>query len=170
MLLDGDAWQRVLHGFERSSFRLETLSEYRVPQEADRIRSFLEGERLPEDYHSAWMDRVADHVARGRRVQRVHTLVQPLSTYLQFEFMYYGPHSRAGEDIRILDLTERPNPGLPDQDFYLFDDHRVVLMHYTPDGTQISRELLENPDVDLYRHYREIALNEAIPFAEYVKT
>jgi hypothetical protein len=169
VLLDGDAWQRVLHGFKDSSFRLETLPEYKVPQEEDKIRRFLAGERIPDGYHSAWMDKLSDHAKHGRKVQRVRTLTRPLSIYLEFEFMYYAPHSRAGEDIRILDLTDRVNPGLPAQDFYLFDDRQVVLMHYETDGTQVSRELLSDPELATYLQYKEDALRESIPLSEYLK-
>ncbi|OKJ02851.1 DUF6879 family protein, partial [Kitasatospora sp. CB01950] len=88
--------------------------------------------------------------------------------YLRFEFMYYEPQVKAGEDIRILDLTDRSNPGLPDQDFWLFDDANVVLMNYETDGTQLDRVLLDG-DVQQYREWRRLAVAESVPFAEYVK-
>lgn len=98
----------------------------------------------------------------------MHIVTRPLSDYLRYEFMYYEPHARAGEDIRILDLTSRPNPGLPDQDFWAFDDSTVVLMNYEPDGTQINRVLVEG-DVEIYREWRRIAVAESVPFMDYVK-
>jgi hypothetical protein len=48
----------------------------------------------------------------------------------------------AGEDYRIIDVTDR-SVGLPDQDFWMFDEEIVVDMNYRPDGTQASRELVE---------------------------
>jgi hypothetical protein len=53
----------------------------------------------------------------------------------------------AGEDIRVLDLTEGPGTDLPDHDFWMFDDSTVVKLLYRPDGTQIGRELVEDPDI-----------------------
>ncbi|MFF0969706.1 helix-turn-helix domain-containing protein [Streptomyces sp. NPDC003703] len=72
----------------------------------------------------------------------MHVLTRPLSEYLRFEFSrYYAPHVLVGEDIRVLDVTERENP-LPEVgDFWMLDRSTVVLMHYEVDGTQISREL-----------------------------
>lgn len=93
---------------------------------------------------------------------------RPLSEYLRFEFSrYYEPHVLAGEDIRILDVTDRANP-LPDvHDFWMFDRSTVVLMHYEPDGTQISRELFDG-DLTPFVEYQRIAVAESVPFLEYV--
>jgi hypothetical protein len=38
-----------------------------------------------------------------------------------------------------IDLTGRPRPGLPDHDYWLFDESTVVELMYRPDGTQIGR-------------------------------
>ncbi|MBC9718988.1 hypothetical protein H9Y04_41325 [Streptomyces sp. TRM66268-LWL] len=171
MLLDGEAWAAKFRDFRREAWRLETLPEYRVPQEADEIAAFLAGERI--DLH-AYME-TDEYVADLRRVRtegkskgRVHIVTRPLSDYLAYEFMYYLPHSRAGEDIRILDVTDRENPLDGVEDFWLFDTSEVVLMNYAPDGTQISRELFEG-DVSPYLEYQRIALAESVPFEEYVK-
>ncbi|MET8546320.1 DUF6879 family protein [Kitasatospora sp. NPDC004799] len=169
MLLDGEDWQRVLHGFSRSAFRLETLPAYKVAGEAEEIEDFLNGNRIdPVTYTSGWTERLLAHRAAGRTVQRVHLVTRPLSDYLRYEFMYYEPHAKAGEDIRILDLTDRANPGLPDQDFWTFDDSTVVLMNYEPDGTQIDRVLVAG-ETDQYLEWQRIAVAESVPFADYVK-
>ncbi|MER7849697.1 DUF6879 family protein [Kitasatospora sp. NPDC096077] len=169
MLLDGEEWQRLLHGFAQSAFRLETLPAYKVAGEAEEIQDFLNGQRIDAGtYTSGWTDRLKAHTAAGRTVQRVHVVTRPLSDYLRYEFMYYHPHAMAGENIRILDLTDRPNPGLPNQDFWMFDDTSVVLMNYEPDGTQIDRVLVEG-EVGQYQEWRRLAVAESVSFAEFVK-
>lgn len=168
MRLDGDQWQRRLHGFERSAFRLETLPQYLVPQESDELRRFLAGEEPPEGLRAGWCEKVAAHIAAGKVMQRVHVLTSPLSDYLRYEFAWgYALTVEAGEDIRILDLAERPDPGLPDEDFWLFDDRVVVRMLYEPDGTQIGRELVDDPDLDTYRRWKQLALDHSVPFTRY---
>lgn len=94
-------------------------------------------------------------------------LTRPLTDYLRFEFMYYEAHSRAGDDIRILDVTDRENPLAEVQDFWIFDRQHVVLMNYTPDGTQIDRVLID-ADPEPYLEYQRIAVAESVPFQEYV--
>lgn len=168
MLLTGDDWARYLYGFQRSAFRLELHAVYDMSDEENDYRRFLAGEDPPADLHYPWLDEVAEAVRSGKAMQRVHIVRCPLSDYLRFEFAWgYAFNVKAGEDIRILDLTDKPDPGLPDHDFWLFDDERVVKMLYRPDGTQIARELVENPDLDQYKRYREIALSGAVPFEEY---
>ncbi len=168
MRLDGEDWQRFFDSFTRSAWRLELHPVYAMPQEAESLSRWVAGERLPEGYWSSWMERVAGYRASGRSIGRVHAVQRPLSEYLRFEMdWYYRPHVRAGEDIRILDLTDYPDPGLPDHDFWLFDEATVVRMLYRPDGTQIGRELVENPDIELYLNWRDMACATAVPVLEY---
>jgi len=114
VLLAGDAWNDCFDSMRSEAWRLETLPVYTMPQEAEKLVGFLAGEKSPDDHTSVWMDKVRAWTAEGKYVGRVHILTRPLSDYLRFEFeYYYRHHVTAGEDIRILDLTDRPNSGLP---------------------------------------------------------
>ncbi|MBQ0986763.1 hypothetical protein KBZ10_20050 [Streptomyces sp. F63] len=169
MLLDGDEWRAMLRGFQSEAWRLETLPQYLVPQEAEELEAFRAGKRVdPHDYSSAYTEDLKRLRGEGKSKGRVHVLTRPLSEYLRFEFSrYYSPHILAGEDIRILDVTERENP-LPDvEDFWMFDRSTVVLMHYEVDGTQISRELYDG-DPAPFIEWQRIAVAESVPFLEYV--
>lgn len=169
MLLEGDDWAARFDSFQREAWRLETLPEYRVPQEAEEIGAFLAGESIdPHAYSNEYTDDLKRLRQEGKSKGRVHIVTRPLSDYLRFEFMYYEPHAWAGEEIRILDVTERPNPLEGVQGFWMFDRSEVVLMHYEADGTQISREIFEG-DVTPYLEYQRTALAESVPFEEYVK-
>ncbi|KUL31333.1 DUF6879 family protein [Streptomyces regalis] len=165
MLLDGEAWADKFKRFQTEAWRLETLPQYLVPQEAEEFAAFKAGARFPGPYEDAWMAMV-----RTRSVGRVHIVTRPLTDYLRFEFeRYYQHQAPAGEDIRILDITDRPNP-LPDvQDFWMFDRSTVVLMHYHPDGRQISRERYEG-DPAPFIEYQRIAVEASVPFLEYIRT
>lgn len=169
MLLDGDAWDAKFLDFHSEAWRLETLPEYRVSQEDDEMRAFLAGERIdPHAYSNEYTDDLKRVRAEGKSKGRVHVVTRPLSAYLRYEFMYYRPHAWAGEDIRIMDVTDRENPLAGVQDFWMFDRSEVVLMHYESDGTQVSREVFEG-DVSPFLEYQRIALAESVPFEEYVK-
>ncbi|MDL2076618.1 hypothetical protein QNN03_09240 [Streptomyces sp. GXMU-J15] len=170
MLLDGDDWKATLRGFRSEAWRLETLPQYLVPQEVGELEDFRAGKRIdPHAYSSAYTEDLKRLRGEGKSKGRVHIVSRPLSEYLQFEFSrYYAPHVLAGEDVRILDVTDRENP-LPDvRDFWMFDRSKVVLMHYEEDGTQISRELYEGEPAD-FIEYQRIAIAESVPFLEYVK-
>ena len=102
----------------------------------------------------------------GRWIGRVHVISRPLTDYLRYEFAVYRRTVEVGEDVRILDLTDQPDPGLPAQDFWLFDDTAVVRMDYAPDGTQLGREFLEDVDPAPYVAWKQLALEYAEPFSE----
>lgn len=163
MLLDGEAWADRFTTFRTEAWRLETLPQYLVPQEAEEFAAFKAGARFPGPYEDAWTELV-----RTRRVGRVHVVTRPLTDYLRFEFeRYYRHQAPAGEDIRILDVTDRPNPLAGVQDFWMFDRSTVVLMKYEADGTQIERELYEG-DPAPFLEYQCVAVAESVPFLEYV--
>ncbi|WP_031506485.1 DUF6879 family protein [Streptomyces megasporus] len=169
MLLDGDEWRATLREFQSEAWRLETLPQYLVPQETEELEAFRAGKRVdPHTYSSAYTENLKRIRGEGKRKGRVHIVTRPLSEYLRFEFSrYYAPHVLAGEDIRILDVTDRENPLPGVQDFWMFDRSRVVLMHYEEDGTQIGRELYEG-DPTPFIEYQRVAIAESVPFLEYV--
>jgi hypothetical protein len=169
VLLDGEEWDAKFENFQREAWRLETLPAYNVTQEADEIRAFQTGERIdPHAYSNEYTDDLKRVRREGKVKGRVHVVTRPLSDYLRYEFMYYQPHVWAGEDIRIMDVTNRPNPLAGVQDFWMFDRTEVVLMNYAPDGTQINREVHEG-DATPFIEYQRIAVAESVPFEEYVK-
>ncbi|MFJ7089891.1 DUF6879 family protein [Streptomyces mirabilis] len=169
MLLDGDEWRAMFRGIQLEAWRLETLPQYLMPQEAAEIDAFRAGKRVdPLTYSSAYTEDLKQLRGEGKRKGRVHVVTRPLSEYLRFEFSrYYAPHVAAGEDIRILDVTGRENPLQGVRDFWLFDRSTVVLMHYEGDGKQISRELFTG-DTAPYIEAQRTAEAEAVPFLEYV--
>ncbi|WP_329570665.1 DUF6879 family protein [Kitasatospora sp. NBC_01266] len=168
MSLDGEAWQAKFREFKMEAWRLETLPAYRVSQEVDELRAFRAGERIDPHTHSNEYTDDLKRVRREGKVKgRVHIVMRPLSEYLRYEFMYYLPHVWAGEDVRIMDVTDRPNPLAGVTDYWMFDQREVVLMNYLPDGTQIDRTVFEG-DVSPFIEYQRIAIAESVPFEEYV--
>lgn len=169
MFLDGDEWQAKFRDFKTEAWRLETLPQYLVPQEAEEFAAFKNGARFPGPYEDSWTALIRKHTEAGGSIGRVHIVTQPLSDYLRFEFeRYYQHQAPIGEDIRILDVTDRPNPLPGIQDFWMFDRSTVVLMHYEEDGRQISRELYE-ADPAPFTEYQRIAVEASVPFLEYVR-
>ena len=169
MRLDGEAWRARFREFHTEAWRLETLAAYNVPQEEEEIREFLAGRRIdPHTYSNAYTEDLKRVRREGKTKGRVHIVTRPLSEYLRYEFMCYLPHAWAGEDIRIMDVTDRHNPLAGVQDFWMFDKAEVVLMNYEVDGTQIDREV-HRGDVTPYVEYQRVALAGSVPFEDYVR-
>ncbi|MFI2617768.1 DUF6879 family protein [Streptomyces sp. NPDC018584] len=168
VLLDGDAWQAYFRDFKRSAFRLEVHQTYTMPAEAEMVREFLAGAGKPEGFNAAWHRTIRDHVRAGRTMTRAKIVRRPLTPYGRYLFEWCIPGNvAAGENYQIVDVTKRPIPGLPEQDFWLFDESTVVHLNYRSDGTQINRELIQDPDVGKYLAWRDLALESAVPFSVY---
>jgi hypothetical protein len=170
MLLDGARFARHLQDYERSAWRLETQPIYTMPNEQRTLRMFLSGEPRPEWHNADWHESVRAIVATGKTIGRVRTVRQPLTDYQRYQLAWGIPNNiSAGEDIRILDLTDN-NLGLPDQDFWLFDNSIVVHLNFNLDGTLLNIDQLESPDLSPYLRWQEIALKHAVSYAEYART
>ncbi|MBO0652857.1 hypothetical protein J1792_08670 [Streptomyces triculaminicus] len=164
-MLGGIEFGRIFETFERCAFRLETLSVYDVEEERAEYEAFLAGEpMLPEWADNPWVRSMTD---RGKSVSRVHVLRSPLTDYLRYELSAYPGNVTAGETIGIIDLAEQAVAGLPDHDFWLFDDAEVYRMNYTEGGKFVGAEKLAPERLAEYQKYRNIAQEHAVPFSEY---
>jgi hypothetical protein len=167
--LEGDTWAAYFRDFQRSAWRLELLPQYLVPQEREAFAAYRAGAPRPPRLGDDWCDTLRAARAEGKTVGRVHVVTPPLSEYLRFETQWFYPYNvAAGEDVRILDLSRTTRPiELPNFDFWLFDDERVVAMLYENDGTQTGRELLEGTDPAPFLKARDAAIAASIPFTDY---
>jgi hypothetical protein len=166
--LEGEAWSRYFQGFQASAFRLELRQVYTMPDEEEDLAAFAQGQLPPPGYHYGWLDTVADAKRQGKSMRRVRIVTRPLSSYTKWEFVWgFAWNAKAGEDIRILDVTDGQGPELPDHDFWLFDDTTVVKLLYRPNGTQIGRELVEQPDLAAYLAWRDAAWQASVPYTDY---
>ncbi|MFK4066204.1 DUF6879 family protein [Streptomyces sp. NPDC029674] len=170
MLLDGENWRRFFDAFKQEAWRFEAQPTYAMPKEQENVARFLRGDKKPVGHNARWHERVRGYVDSGRHIGRVRIVRQPLTAYQRYQFAWGIPDNiAAGEDIRILDVTQ-DSYGLPlsGRDWWMFDGTRIAHLNYRPDGTQINREAYEG-DPAPYREWKRIALEYAVPFEEYVK-
>lgn len=74
------------------------------------------------------------------------------------------PNAEAGEQIHILDRSERRLPAEVEmlEDFWLMDDETVLRMHYDEQGAYLGASLAD--DVAPYRRTRDAALAASADF------
>ncbi|MFJ8582060.1 DUF6879 family protein [Micromonospora sp. NPDC093277] len=164
-----DELQRMLRQVERSVFRLETLSSYTAPGEADLLRDFREGLPLPPrgPENDPWLQMVADSVQAGRRWSRVHVLSRPLSDYLRFELLGYHGNVAAGEDVRIADRAIAADElGGLTCDFWLLDDVLAVKMVYDGEGRRVA--MVPTSDVATFIQQRDLAMTYSVALQGYL--
>lgn len=159
---------RIVDGARLSVFRLETLPQYLVPQEAEEFAAWRSGcpvaLRTPET--SPWLAQVAARVTSGVRWSRVHVLDHPLSDYCRYEIWGYAANQAAGEQIYLADRAVHPDLESLREDFWLVDDATAVRMLYDVQGRFERSELVE--DVQLCLAMRDTAVRHAEPLEEYV--
>lgn len=151
--------------FATSAFRLQLLSEYAVPEEATSLAAYLTGEPFPPRTPDAWVETMAAQVARGKSWTTVHLLPKRLTPYLRFLIDWgYVDDAARGARIRFL-LPPHASRlrTLAPQDFWLFDDERLVLMHYSPIGEFLgAEEASSSAALASARKARAFALKHAV--------
>lgn len=140
----------MLAEFERSAWRFEQQTSYWLGYERDQFEKFLTGTpESPADNPDlrSWFDRVRSWVAQGRTIGRVRILEDPPTDYQRWMLWMDRWNRNAGETIQY--LTRRaaeqasviPQAG-PD-DWWLFDDERLVVTSFDPLGKPARYVLVE---------------------------
>lgn len=159
---------RLINNVQRSAFRLETLPEYLVPQEAEELASWKVGHprtpRTPKTHE--YLAEFQRDVARGIRWYRVHILDQPLTAYLRFELCGYLANQAAGEEIYVVDRNTHADLESLHEDFWLYDDEIAVRMIYDEEGHFLRPEPVD--DIERYREMRDTAMLHAEPLNDYL--
>lgn len=153
----------ALAGFRRSAWRLEALDVYDSAPEHRSIAEWRAGRPVPPRT-DGWLELVANHVRAGRSIGRVHAISRPLTEYVRYEFALYAQHTTAGEDVQIADRSlHRDRLAVLRDDFWIFDDEVVALMHYDEAG-RFAGATDASDRLDAFRHLQRTAVSSAVPF------
>lgn len=151
----------------RSVFRLEVLPVYDVPTDRGDFPRYVAGEPGPDmGRKGRWLDFLREQRAKGVNRHRVRVLRTPLSDYDRYACEWgYAYNVPAGDDTRILDLSERELPAaVLDHDFWLVDDEYPVRMHYDDVGRFLGATVIDPAGVGEYQAARDAAWRAAEPF------
>jgi hypothetical protein len=168
-----EEFANLFQSFATSAFRLETLNAYTVPSEASDYSRFLAGEELPISVGVEWAQMVQKRITEGKKMQRVHLVTMPLTSYLKFEVEWgYVHSSAAGEQIYLLDRTKVPPQiqTMTTTDFWLFDQKTLVVMQYDSTGRFLTPQKEDSPSIiAAYRDISDTLLSIAIPLKIFLK-
>ena len=156
--------------FKRSAFRIEARDRYDVDDEREEFATFLEGKdlRTRTAETDPWLALVAAGKAAGRVIERVRIVGEPLTDYTRFEFAGYRDNIAAGEKVRVVPRTalEDTDQAWASEDFWIFDERLVVVLHYDGDGRFLGADQAEEPGP--YLEARRRALSLAVDFENFV--
>jgi hypothetical protein len=154
-----------------SARRLETLQDYDVSGDEERLRAFLAGEPMPPPRQGKAEDLalIADLRKRGRYVGRVHVVDRPLTDYVRYELAVYAENVAAGEDVLIADRSAHPNLEGLAQDYAIFDSETVVLFDYDDDGRVRGYRVADDREtVERCVAEYDLAAARSVPLAEFM--
>ncbi len=173
--MNSEEFQKCFDAFTDSTFRLETLQQYTIAEEQERIERFRRGEPRPERSvrTSPWLRRIAVTTAAGKEWTRVHVVDHPLSEYLRYQLVGYVENQAVGEQIAIADRAAHPDLEELSRDFWLFDadtDHAfAVLMDYDDAGHILDFDRADDTDtLQRCRAQRDTALSHAVHLNTYL--
>ena len=94
-----------------------------------------------------WLNYIKNLHARGIPFERVRVLDEPPTTYQRWIITTTDANVAAGEDIRWLARRDAQAAGMPNYDFYIFDENRVAIMRFDAHGELTGIELDDDPAV-----------------------
>ncbi|MGP3924481.1 DUF6879 family protein [Streptomyces sp. 8N616] len=117
-----------------------------------------------------WLTRVRAATDRGVVIRRARVFSVPVSDYIKFEHYVSDANVKAGEQIRWLPRRRATDIAFPGNDFWVFDNELVLVLHFTGDGESAPdwMELTTDPKIlSLCTSAFEAVWERAIPQAEY---
>jgi hypothetical protein len=152
----------------RSSWRWECQGHYAVDEpQVDLWRTGQPHEDTDDD--RAWFGYVDGLRRRGIPFERVRMLTEPLTTYLRWMLATTHRNVDAGEDIRWITQSKARELGMPDYDFYILDDDRLVILRFDDDTVLLGADVTDDPDaVARHQEWRSLVWRHAVPHREYL--
>jgi hypothetical protein len=109
-----------------------------------------------------WTMNVKKTTSAGLLWARVRVVSVPLTRYSQFGLWACQKNIEAGDDIRYVARSDAEQLDLPRHDYWLFDSHKLALMHYNDDDQFLGFELVDDPAMIVQHNYwRDVARHYA---------
>lgn len=165
----GDEFARLFATIRRSAWRWECQKTYRGAGEASAIQLWKSGQPDALTWLAPWLHLITEAVAAGKTFARVRVYSEPPTEYLRWQSAVTTPRNiEAGEDIRVLTEDQARQLGLPDWDFWLFDETEVLLLHFGDGNALTDATLTDDRDtVSRCRAARDLAVRHSLPFGDY---
>lgn len=168
-MLRGEAFDDLFHTFTQDAFHLEVQDNYHTSEESGPFHLFLTGQQDDFAWHQPWLDLVRGATDAGRSIRRARVVTVPHGDYTRWG-LTVAPHNiSAGEDIRWLPRHLIDPAELTTDDYWLFDDKRVVFTLFEPDGQFVGGAATTDPTIVAHcRGVRDRVWQKAIPQDKYV--
>jgi hypothetical protein len=161
-------FDQLLTSFKHEAIHMEMRDAYGTAVELPHMAKWAAGEADDLMWLRGWCDALREHVKAGRSVRRARVVSEPLSDYQRWSHSIAHPMLQAGEDIRWIPRRLVSSIPFPGNDFYLFDEHLIVFLHYAGNGLAVDRVTSTDPsDIRLCRSAFEAAWALSVAHSEY---
>lgn len=169
-VIDGEMFWSLFEGFRDTAWRWEAQPVFTIADEQPDLQRFLRGEPEPLGHNEDWHHQIKEWAQAGKRISRVRLLAEPVTDYQRYQLAWGIPGNvAAGEEVRILTKDHAVGLDLPDQDFWIFDNHRVVFLNFDQAGRLVDRELVDRPDLDLFLSWRDAAVTRSHAWQDWTR-
>jgi hypothetical protein len=154
--------------FEREALHLEMRDAYGTAVELPHLARWLAGEPDDTDWLQDWFALVRAGTAAGKVFRRARIVNEPVTDYQKWVLQDSHLYGEAGEDIRWIPRARVSTVALPGNDFWLFDDERLVFLIFAGNGLVVDRLLTtDQAAIRLCRSAFESVWQLSIPDREY---
>lgn len=167
-LLTDEGFDDLFRTFERTAFHLEVRDTYHTSEEAGPFSLFLNGQEDDLVWLQDWFSLVREVTSAGKAMTRARVVTVPHGDYTRWGLTIAEHNIAAGEEIRGLPRHLIDPSELATDDYWLFDDNRVVFTLFTSDGVVEGAATTTDPVI--VRHcctVRDRVWEAAIPHAQY---
>lgn len=153
---------------EREAFRLQQHQSY-AGVKGPEWEAWQVGKPLPEitpESHP-FLKKIAGYTAAGLRVYDVHIVEWPLAEYTRYAFAVIPMTAWDGSEVFLVDRDVHPDLATLTEDFWMFDEQRVAVMHYNEQERFIGTAEPSEP-IETYVTRRDLAMRYAVPFHQWM--
>jgi hypothetical protein len=158
----------LLTSFKREALHLEMRDSYGTEAEVPHFSKWLAGEPDDNEWLQPWFSLVRAGTQAGKVFRRARVISEPISDYQRWVLKGTHLFVAAGEDIRWVPRSRVSAVALPGNDFWLFDDERVVFLIFAANGLVVDRlSTTDRSAIQLCRSAFESVWELSIPNSEY---
>jgi len=148
----GAEFKRFWSELKTEWFKVEVLQNYSGEDQGESLKSWFVGDKNKSIELLQVRSRSIDWAEKNKDKEfkkiRIHIVEEPYTEYLQWEIEHYKNINIpiVKEDVYLLNRREAENLLLPDGDFMIFDDKKVVRNYYTPEGRMYKADFYDETD------------------------